>query len=556
MSEQAIKKSKVSISQKIDITLILLFVIMLVVSAVYQFSSQRAMIEEMVVDQANGLADSYFDNVNTLMLTGKMAQKEIARSKLTSREEVIDARVLRSEAVSKIYGPAKGSAIAKDSFDKQALAGEMVKTIYDGEEGRRLTIAFPLVATDNFRGTNCLTCHAATEGTILGAVRLDYSLQKLDAHVERQIWTNIGLNTLMLVIGLIVISWILRKLVTRPLASVIRTLRDVESSANLNHRINIRSNDELGEVADGFNKMMEKFSHIIHQVLGSTKRLNEESKQLELAADANIEGTRRQHEETDQVATAFTEMEQTSHEVATNATTAAQSTEETSRRASEGRVKVKESIDSINSLSKDLEKSAQVIKQLEEHSDSIGQVVEVISTIAGQTNLLALNAAIEAARAGEQGRGFAVVADEVRALATRTHESTNEIQTMIEELQSNARQAAEVMNLSCSRAESSVQHTADTGQFLSDITDAVDTLNSLNIQNAAAAEEQQATASEINRNILSINSIADESMQNSHQVAQATHNLLELSENLQKVVGQFNLDDLQEKRAEKADPPQ
>ena len=546
MPKRTVSKPPRSISLKIDMALVVLFLLMLVVSALYQFSSQRAMVEEMVTQQANGLAEAYFDNVNTLMLTGKMDQKEIARSKITSSEEVIDARVLRGDAVSKLYGPAKGSSIPNDSFDKQALAGERVEAFYSKGDSRRLTIAFPLVASKDFHGTNCLPCHATTEGTVLGAVRLDYSLEKLDAHVAKLIWTHVGLNTLMLVAGLIIISWILRKLVTRPLSSVIRTLRDVETSANLNHRININSNDELGEVAAGFNQMMEKFGHIILQVLNSTRQLNDESKRLELAAEANIEGTRRQYDQTDQVATAFTEMEQTSQEVAGNAAAAAKATEQTNKQAAKGHVKVQESIDSINSLSKGLTDAAQVITLLEKHSANIGQVVEVISTIAGQTNLLALNAAIEAARAGEQGRGFAVVADEVRALATRTSSATNEIQTMIEELQKYVLEAAGVVKHSCERAESSVQHSTETGQFLIEIIAAIETVNSLNTQNASAAEEQQATASEINRNILSINDIANQTSQNSTQVSKSTQALLTLSEHLQQVVGQFNLEKLQD----------
>lgn len=530
-----------SISFKIDMALAMLFLIMLVASSVYQFQSQRAMVEDMVVNQANSLAESYFDNVNTLMLTGKMAQKEIARTKIMSREEVLDARVIRGEEVAKVFGAPKGSNEIKDDNDRNALSGTPVQSIFSTDNGRVLTLAFPLQASKDYHGTNCLMCHRTDEGNILGAVRLDYSLAALDAKISKQIWTNIGLTTLLLVIGLLVISFILRKIVIRPLNSMIGTLRSIEANSDLTERVHLSSNDEIGEVANTFNQMMEKFSHIIGQVLQSSHRLNNESKYLQDITLQNINGTQAQHAETEQVATAFTEMEQTSHEVAQNATRAAEASDETNRQAHHGRIKVNEAVDSINNLSANIEKTAESVQRLEDHSANIGKVVEVISNIAEQTNLLALNAAIEAARAGEQGRGFAVVADEVRALATRTHDSTNEIQAMINELQSHTQEAAEVMRTSVSLAGVSVENTHETGVVFGEITNAVEQVSMLNTQNATAAEEQQAVAAEINRSIISINTIASSTAEACNEVTTTLDKLTLLSSELEKMVDQFKV---------------
>lgn len=530
-----------SISFKIDLALIILFLIMLVVSSLYQFKSQRAMVENMVVDQANSLAESYFDNVNTLMLTGKMAQKEIARTKIMSREEVIDARVIRGEEVAKVFGAAKGSSIAQADEDNAALAGEHVEKFTTTENGRVLTLAFPLAASPDYHGTNCMMCHRTDEGNILGAVRLDYSLAKLDADISKQIWTNIGLTTLLLVLGLIVISLILRKIVTRPLNNMIGTLRVIEADSDLTKRVELTSDDEIGEVASTFNQTMEKFSVIIGQVLQSSHHLNQESRNLQDITLKNMEGTQAQHAETEQVATAFTEMEQTSHEVAQNATSAAKASDDTQLQARNGQSKVDEAVASINNLSTNIEKTAESVQQLEEHSADIGKVVDVISGIAEQTNLLALNAAIEAARAGEQGRGFAVVADEVRALATRTHDSTNEIQSMINELQAYTQSAAEVMRTSVELATKSVEHTNETGVLFGEITDAVEQVSMLNTQNASAAEEQQAVATEINRSIVSINTIASSTADACNEVTETLDRLTALSSQLESMVDQFKV---------------
>ncbi|WP_210395782.1 methyl-accepting chemotaxis protein [Motiliproteus sediminis] len=528
-----------SIGLKIDLALVCLFAVILVASSAYQFRSQRDMVESMVFNQAEALADAYFDNVNTLMLTGKMAEREIARTKITARAEVVDARILRGEAVRKLYGPGFTSATAKDSIDRQALDGSKLDAITTSDDGRLLTVTLPLKAEKNFRGTDCISCHPAEPGTVLGAVRLDYSLKQFDDHLSRQLWTNIGLNTLLLVGGLILVSLILKKLVTGPLGQVTRTIRTIDDTADLSQRIEIKSSDELGEMANGFNRMMDTFSRIIGRLHDLTHQLSQQSGELEQSARMTIEGAEKQHVDTDLVATAITEMEQTAHEVASNAAKAAHATEDASRHAESGAKTVTTAIKGIERLADELNDAAVSADQLRSSSDSIGQVVEVISNIAEQTNLLALNAAIEAARAGEQGRGFAVVADEVRALATRTHESTEEIQGMIESLQKLTHNAAQGMKRNSEKAQETVQQTAETGRFLTEITDAVTTINLLNVQNAAAAEEQQQVVGEINRNVLSINDVADSTAASAAQTAQAVSQLHDLTQELRQMVDQF-----------------
>ncbi|HEY5718470.1 MAG TPA: methyl-accepting chemotaxis protein [Motiliproteus sp.] len=530
---------RVSIGLKIDLALLTLFVVILIASSVYQFSSQRAMVEEMVFNQAEALADAYFDNVNTLMLTGKMAEREIARTKISARPEVLDARILRGETVSKLYGPGFDSAKPQDDIDRLALRGEKHDTIRSSQDGRILTVTLPLKAERAFRGTNCLSCHPVEPGTVLGAVRLDYSLKQFDQHIASQLWTNLGLNTLLLLGGLVVISVILKRLVTGPLKRITHTIAAIDQHSDLTQRIDLQRQDELGELATGFNRMMDSFSGIVEQLRNATFALIQQSAELSQSAHSTIDGAEKQHLDTDLVATAITQMEQAAHEVAANASNAAHATEAANHQVEAGSATVETAIVSIETLANELGNAAASANQLRHDSDSIGKVIGVISGIAEQTNLLALNAAIEAARAGEQGRGFAVVADEVRALATRTHESTVEIQKMIESLQHQAQATAQIMLHSSQQAQQSVDETTATGHSLGEILDSVGTINTLNLQNAAAAEQQQQVVAEINRNVVSINAVADATAASARQMAVAIEQQRELTTTLQEMIEQF-----------------
>ncbi|TVO73543.1 methyl-accepting chemotaxis protein [Sedimenticola selenatireducens] len=530
-----------SISTKIDLALIILFLVILLVSALYQFNSQRNLVEELVMDQTETLADSYFDNVNTLMLTGGMANKEIARKKVTAREEVLDARIIRGEGIVKFFGAGDELNAVKDDFDKRALNGEKIDTIITDERGRVLTVVIPMRAEKDYRGTNCLLCHPVAEGDVLGAVRVDYSLQKLDNTVFKELWLNIGLNSALLIAGLLIISFILKKLVVSPIRKVTEVVRAIEQQSDLSLRAEVKSKDELGRLAIAINLMMEKFGSIITRVSASTLQLAEESAQLTNITTQSIDGVRKQQQESQQVATAMTEMEANANEVAGSASNASDAANQADAQAKEGGKVVNNAIACINTLADDVSQAFDVIRQLETDSDGIGKVVEVITNIAEQTNLLALNAAIEAARAGEQGRGFAVVADEVRTLATRTHKATQEIQTMIEGLQRQSQNAANMMSQSQKRVETSVTEAAHAGDSLNKITHSISTISQMNEHIASASHQQSMVASEISRNITVISDVTDQTADNSEKIAHTSQQLAQLAYELKQVMGQFKV---------------
>lgn len=313
------------------------------------------------------------------------------------------------------------------------------------------------------------------------------------------------------------------------------------AKGDLTKKITVLGKDEFAWMCWEYTCARKGFTEVVQSIKGNATQLAAAAEELSTITEQSSKGVVRQQSETQQVATAMNEMSATVQEVARNAASAATAAAEADEQAKNGHTVVNDTVTTITALAEEVSRTSDVIEKLKGDSISIGAVLDVIRDIAEQTNLLALNAAIEAARAGEQGRGFAVVADEVRTLASRTQQSTQEINGMIERLQSGANEAVTAMEQGRNKAEATVEQAQKAGQALNAITEVVYNIKAMNMQIASAADEQSSTAEEINRNIVNISEVADETAGGAQQTANASDELARLAVDLQEKVSRFQI---------------
>lgn len=328
--------------------------------------------------------------------------------------------------------------------------------------------------------------------------------------------------------------------IVQPAQLIASRLREVaEGDGDLTVQLEITTDDEIGEVARAFNQFVVKLRHIISRLQETANQVADSARALANTSTESQNFVQRQQSETDQVAAATNQMSCTIQEVARYAVEAAEATESSKTITREGQKITNMTVASIDTLTTEIRNASAVINSLEGESKSIGAVLDVIKGVAEQTNLLALNAAIEAARAGEQGRGFAVVADEVRGLAGRTQQSTQEIQVMINNLQSRAHEAVQVMSRGSAQATESVEQAAKAGTALEEISHSITLLGDLTIRIATATEQQSNAAEEINRNVSAIHGLSTDTGRSASSTANESQRLSSLAKEMQALASQF-----------------
>ncbi len=478
----------------------------------------------------NGLGDSG----ETYLVAGDKTLRSMSRFLIEDPDgyfNALQSTNMSSELLNKIK--AKKTSIALQPANtpgvSDALAGNTGFDIFPDYRNVPVLSAYAPV---NIKGLNWVVMSEIDEAEAYAPI-----------HAMR---TNINLFALSLSIIMVLIgaglSWLFASYLVKPLNNVVNAIKDIaEGEGDLTQRLNYLQNDELGELSKNVNLLMEKLQTTLGEMATLIHGLASSSEELHAVASNTTADIQNQQLQTDQLATAMTQMTATVHEVAQSAQNAAQGAETAKSQTAQGFEIMNQSIKEIESLAQKVTSTSDVIRKLADDSENIGSVLDVIKSIAEQTNLLALNAAIEAARAGEQGRGFAVVADEVRTLASRTQESTNEIESMIEQLQSASKQAVSEMENSRESANLGKEKMAETGDALSKIRDAVDSISDLNFQIASASEQQSAAALEINSNVVNINNSNEATAVGATKTSESSNQVSTAAQRLQELVQQFKI---------------
>ncbi len=403
-----------------------------------------------------------------------------------------------------------------------------------------------LVSAEQHKG---LTSNEGVQGQMREAVHetessLDSMHRTLNEHIDKasaQLKWMIGIASVTLFVVLVGLILTLIRTILRPVNALQVIMDQVRSSENLTLQAEVSGRDEIASMGRNFNALLDDFRTLIQEVNQSTEQLSAASVELSAITEQTNTSMSEQLQETEHVATAVEEMSATVQEVARNTSDTARATENATQSASEGKQVVDDTVQCISALAAEVKHAADVVTNVDKESSKIGRVLDVINGIAEQTNLLALNAAIEAARAGEQGRGFAVVADEVRSLAKRTQDATAEIEDLISRLQDGAHEAVTVMETGRTQVEKAVSMAEGADSALDAIRMTVDEIHQMTIQIASAAEEQGAVAQEVAGNVIKIKHNSDSTSENVHHIAAASEDLSRMAHRLHQHISRFTV---------------
>jgi methyl-accepting chemotaxis protein len=536
--------SALSLKNKLQIPIQIILVVIMVLTQRWAFDQFENRVLLEAEEKAKVTADGVINGLNMLMLNGLISdveQRKLYVKKMGSSEKVEELRVIRNKPVQDQFGPGLPEEQAKDELDKTTLASATIHSKLSHENGKdTLRVVVPFIAKKEFRGTNCLQCHMVPEGTVNGAASITLNLHEeyvLMKQASLWLW---GGQLLLQVFLFFVISWIIDRVIA-PTKELQQTMLRMQIDGDLTRRVQIHSTDEIGQAGMAFNELAKSFQTIVGQMHGYADQVVDSAHALAKDTANIVSGSQRQSDAATDTASAVEEMSVSISSVADNATQVALLSSESMVRANRGQASLNEMMGEIAQVENAVRMMADSVNAFVKSTQTITSMTQQVRDIAEQTNLLALNAAIEAARAGEQGRGFAVVADEVRKLAEKSAQSASQIDVVTKTLGDQSEQVERNVQSGLLSLQSSQKHMQEVATVLVQANEAVTSVNTGVDDITASANEQKRASQDITRNVENIATMAEANYASVQGAVQAVDTMGKVAEQLKQSVEHFKV---------------
>lgn len=539
MSRVADLKIWVRLTAAIWFTLAIVWTIMIV------WTTQAS--RETAINQAEEFAQSIHEmtmaGLTGMMITGTVGQREVFLDQIMQLSIIKDLHVARGEAVNKLFGPDTKSKRELDALEKQVMeTGKPYMAVESKDNNAYLRVINPTKASRNYLGKDCILCHQVPEGTVLGVVSMKVSLDSVEAQVSSFQLKIAGAALAAVGLLLVIIYILTRHFVTAPLDELRSGLSDIaRGEGDLTRRLPVRGKDEVGQAAIVFNEMMDNFNHLVRQVRDSASQVSARVASLSESADRVTQASIQQNERSEGAAAAVEQLANSISSIAQSAEHVQHQSQESLARATEGSRNLKVLLEEMDVVERAVREMAESVNNFVHNTEAITQMTREVKDIAEQTNLLALNAAIEAARAGEQGRGFAVVADEVRKLAEKSARSASEIDAITASLSSQSVAVRRSIEEGLDHLESSQSAVATVSQVLEATNGSVTEVGHGLDAIATATEHQRRVSVDVESSIEAIAGMARDNTGTVQQTAGAAHDLKGLADGLAGLVGRFKV---------------
>ncbi len=532
---------KASIATKVELVILSLLLAVSITAATLFYNMERNAVIRGEQEKIRSIADGVINGANMLMLNGIISdieQRKLFITKMGSVEDINSLRIIRNKLVQKQFGEGLPEEQPVDDAERMAL--DDGKEVFE-RHGDVMHGIVPYTASTNFRGTNCLTCHTVPDGYHNGASVIDLNISVNNAAMRKLAWTSVAAIVVIQLLLWLLIKFILQKIVTEPANMMRRSIKEITNTGDFTRRVAVNSDDEIGQTVRSFNNLMgnlqttfREVHEDIAQVTQSSHSLSESSQQVAAGSASQNEAATTMTATVEQVTVSIGQVSDGAHE----ALMVSQNSGELSEKG--GAI--------IHSAAEEMIKIADTVRQtslsignLEEQTQRISSIVMVIKEVADQTNLLALNAAIEAARAGEQGRGFAVVADEVRKLAERTTNATKEVTQMIETIQNASRAAVHDMNATVNQVDGGVTLAQQAGDAINQIKSCSIQVHGTIVNISTVLLEQRKASNDIAKHIELVAQLTGKNSFAAEQTASAAEQLAKLADEMRTTVNQFKV---------------